>query len=99
MAKINGFKLWDDEFDKTHFTTEEISESDLESELILALVKARESVGMSQRSLESLSGVRQPAIARIERGANSPTLETLIKLLTPLGKKLTIVPINIQSNK
>ena len=41
-----------------------------------------------------MSGIRQPAIARIEKGVNSPTVETMIKLLTPLGKKLAIVPMN-----
>lgn len=94
MAKVNGFTVWDEEFDSRHFTPEEIAESDLEAELIMALVDARESQGLSQRSLEEMSGIKQPAIARIERGVNSPTVETLVKLLTPLGKKLAIVPIN-----
>ena len=93
MAKINGFTVWDEEYDASHFTPEEIAESDLEAELIMALVDVRESQGLSQRSLEEMSGVKQPAIARIERGVNSPTVETLVKLLTPLGKKLAIVPI------
>ena len=99
MGKINGFTVWDEEFDKAHFTNEEIAESDLEAELIMALIDARESQGVSQRSLEELSGIRQPAIARIERGTNSPTVETLIKLLTPLGKKLAIVPISASENR
>ena len=98
MAKINGFTVWDEEFDKEHFTPEEIVESDLEAEIIMALIDARESQGISQRSLEQMSGIKQPAIARIERGVNSPTIETLTRLLTPLGKKLTIVPINAVGN-
>ncbi len=94
MTKINGFKVWDEAYDTQHFTPQEIAESDLEAELIMALIDARENQGVSQRALESLSGVKQPAIARIEKGVNSPTVETLIKLLTPLGKKLAIVPMN-----
>lgn len=94
MAKVNGFTVWDEEYDSTHFSPEEIAESDLEAELIAALIDARDEQGVSQRALEEMSGVRQPAIARIEKCVNSPTVETMIKLLTPLGKKLAIVPMN-----
>ena len=98
MAKLNGFTVWDEDFDRKHFSEEEIAESDLEAELIMALIDARESQGLSQRSLEEMSGVKQPVIARIERGVSSPTVETLVKLLTPLGKKLAIVPIGPTAN-
>ena len=98
MAKLNGLTVWDEDFDRKHFSEEEIAESDLEAELIMALIDARESQGLSQRSLEEMSGVKQPVIARIERGVNSPTVETLVKLLTPLGKKLAIVPIGPTAN-
>ncbi len=98
MAKINGFTVWDEEYDAQHFTPEEIAESDLEAELIMALIDARETQGISQRSLEAMSGVKQPTIARIEKGVNSPTIETLVKLLTPLGKKLAIVPMGATEN-
>lgn len=98
MAKLNGFTVWDEEYDTQHFTPEEIVESDLEAELIMALIDARESQGVSQRSLEGMSGIKQPAIARIEKGVNSPTVETLIRLLAPLGKKLAVVPMNFSGN-
>ena len=98
MAKLNGFTVWDEEYDAQHFTPEEIAESDLEAELIMALIDARESQGVSQRSLEGMSGIKQPAIARIEKGVNSPTVETLIRLLAPLGKKLAVVPMNSSAN-
>ena len=88
----------DEEYDTQHFTPEEIAESDLEAELIMALIDARESQGVSQRSLEGMSGIKQPAIARIEKGVNSPTVETLIRLLAPLGKKLAVVPMNPSAN-
>ncbi len=98
MKKVNGFTVWDEAFDAQHFTADEIAQSDLEAELIMALIDAREAQGVSQRSLEDLSGVKQPAIARIERGVNSPTVETMIRLLTPLGKKLAIVPMKSSAN-
>ena len=98
MGRVNGFPVWDDTYDSQRFSEEEIAESDLEAELIMALIDARESQGVSQRALEGMSGVRQPSIARIERGTNSPTVETLIKLLAPLGKKLAVVPMRPQEN-
>jgi predicted transcriptional regulator len=42
-------------------------------------------------SLEQMSGVRQPVIARMEKGTTNPQLETIIKVLAPLGKKLAII--------
>ena len=40
-----------------------------------------------------MSGVKQPQIARIESGEANPRLDTLIKVLVPLGKTLAIVPL------
>ena len=73
-------------------TAEEIAESDLQAALIGELVRARNERGITQKRLEELSGVKQPVIARIESGRNSPQLHTLLKVLAPLGKTLAIVP-------
>ena len=88
-----GFPVWDDEFDKDHFTPEEIAESNMRVELITALIQARQEQGISQRQLEEMSGVKQPQIARMERGDANPQLDTLLKVLAPLGKTLAIVPL------
>jgi XRE family transcriptional regulator len=74
------------------FTPEEIAESDLRVALIGELIRARQERGITQKQLEEMSGVTQPVIARLERGATSPNISTLTKLLAPLGKKLAIVP-------
>ena len=94
MATKNGFRVWDEDFEKEFFSAEEIEENNLKASLIGELITARQEKGISQRDLEELSGVKQPAIARMERGASSPTLDTLIKVLVPLGKTLAIVPIS-----
>ncbi len=75
------------------FTPEEIAESDLRVALIGELIKARQELGISQKKLEELSGVKQPIIARMEKGYTSPQLETVLKVLAPLGKTLAIVPL------
>ena len=72
------------------FTEEEISESDMRVALVGEIIKARRELGISQKKLEELSGVRQPIIARMEKGATNPTLDTVLKLLRALGKTLYI---------
>lgn len=83
---------WDD-VEKEFFTNEELAESDLRVSLISACIEARQEKGISQKKLEEMSGVKQPVIARIERGTSVPNLNTLLKILAPLGKTLAVVPL------
>ena len=78
---------------KEIFTPEEILESDLRVALMGEIIKARHEKGISQKKLEELSGVKQPVIARMEKGATDPQFRTILKILSPLGKTLAIVPI------
>ena len=75
------------------YTPEEIAESNLRVQIIGELIKARQEQGISQKKLEELSGVKQPVIARMEKGYTSPQLDTLLKVLAPLGKTIAIVPL------
>lgn len=79
------------------FTPEEIAESRLRVALMGELIKARQEQGISQKKLEELSGVRQPIIARMEKGYTSPQLDTLLKVLAPLGKTIAIVPMEARA--
>lgn len=81
---------WDD-VRKELFTQEEIVESDLKVSIINEIINARNEKGISQKQLELMSGVKQPVIARLEKGQTNPQLDTILKLLIPLGKKLIIV--------
>lgn len=60
---------------------------------ISELIQARQESGLSQRELGALSGVQQPQIARVERGDANPQLDTILRLLSAMGKTLAIVPI------
>lgn len=75
------------------YTPEEIAKSDLRVALMAELIKARQEQGISQKKLEELSGVKQPVIARMEKGTTSPQLDTILKVLAPLGKTLAVVPL------
>ena len=82
-----------DELQKELFTPEEIAASNLRVALIGELITARQEKGISQKKLEELSGVKQPIIARMEKGYTSPQLDTILKVLAPLGKTLAVVPL------
>ena len=100
MMKNNSAigQSWD-EVRNELFTPEEIAESDLRVALIGELIKARKEQGISQKKLEELSGVKQPIIARMEKGSTSPQLKTVLKVLAPLGLTLALVPIKENQNK
>lgn len=82
-------RKWSD-IEKELFTAEEIRESKLRVDIIGELIKARQEKNISQRELEQLSGVKQPIISRMESGETSPQLDTILRVLAPLGKTLYI---------
>jgi predicted transcriptional regulator len=53
---------------------------------------ARRRAGLTQRELAARAQVAQPAIARIESGAVSPRLTTLLPLIEATGLALEIAP-------
>ena len=80
-----------EELERELLTPEEIAESNVRVAIIGELIKARQARGLTQRKLEELSGVKQPVIARMEKGTTNPQLDTVIKLLAPLVKTLAVV--------
>ncbi len=81
--------LWND---PTFITDEEKDRINFEVALIGKLIEARESKGLSQRQLADMCGLKQSAISRLERMGVAPQLNTLMKILRPLGYRLDIVP-------
>ena len=88
-----GFPVWDEEFDKEHFTQEEIAESNLRAAIISAMIQTRQEQNISQRDLGAMSGVKQPQIARLEKADANPHLDTILRVLAAMGKTLAIVPL------
>ena len=98
MKKISPRGRSWNEVEQEIFTPEEIAASNLRVELMVELTRARNERGLSQRKLEELSGVKQPVIARMENGSTSPQLDTVLKVLAPLGKTLAVVPLEHKSS-
>ncbi|MCM1330456.1 MAG: helix-turn-helix transcriptional regulator [Ruminococcus sp.] len=92
---INGekFDTFEDYLsDETRVTPAERARIEFETALIGKIIEAREEKGLSQRELAEISGVKQPAIARLESMRSTPQIDTLFKILSPLGYTLSIVP-------
>lgn len=80
--------------DDTRVSLAEREKINFEIELIGKMIEAREKKGLSQRELAEISGVKQPAIARLESMKATPQIDTLFKVLNPLGYTISIVPLN-----
>lgn len=85
---------WEEVKESLNFTPEEIAEIQLEEDIIEATIAARKKAQLTQRDLSKLSGIKQPAIARLESSSKSPQVMTLIKLLYPMGYTLRVVPLD-----
>lgn len=83
-----------DEFynDENNVSASERARIEFEVELIGKLIEAREAKGITQEQLAQASSLKQSAIARLEKVKAMPQIDTLFKLLTPMGYKLAIVP-------
>ncbi len=97
MKKINTFA--DYMSDETRVSLKERQKISFEVELIGKIIEAREQKGYSQRELAELSGVKQPAIARLESMKSTPRIDTLLKILHPLGYTLSVTPIHDEGGK
>ena len=62
----------------------------LAMELAETVYRARESAGLTQAELARKMGTTQSAIAAIESGARTPTVELLERLARACGQRLTI---------
>ncbi|MDR1827290.1 MAG: helix-turn-helix transcriptional regulator [Methylobacteriaceae bacterium] len=79
--------------DDTRVSPAERERINFEVALIGKKIEARERKGLSQRALAEISGVKQPAIARLESLNATPQIDTLFKVLHPLGYTIEIVPL------
>ena len=70
--------------------SKDIDEVESIAAIVGALIEKRNALGISQRELASLCGIPQSSVARIESYKSTPNLDTLIKIMRPLGLRLTV---------
>ncbi len=68
----------------------DLEEIEEQAAIISAVIKTRTELGMSQRDLAAICGIPQSSVARIEAHTTTPKLDTLIKIMRPLGLRLTV---------
>jgi DNA-binding XRE family transcriptional regulator len=92
--KIKGdeFTTFDDLWGASNLTQSEKDEIRFKISVVGKLIEARAKNGITQKKLAEMSGLKQPAIARIERMGATPGISTLFRVLKPLGYTLAIVP-------
>lgn len=68
----------------------DIEEMEELASIVGAIIEKRNALGLSQRQLAEICGIPQSSVARIETLKTIPNLDTLIKIMQPLGLKLTV---------
>ena len=68
----------------------EWDENELEYQLMVMILKARNEQNLTQSELAERTGIRQSNISRIEKGQALPSISTLCKIARGLGKRLQI---------
>lgn len=89
----NMARTWKDVRSELNISAEDEAIIALEKDLIKTMVKIREEKGLSQAQLADMCNVKQPVIARMETAVHSPQIDSLLKILTPLGYTLKIEPL------
>ena len=82
---------WKDFRATLKLTPEEEEIISLEKSVITAIADAREKSGLTQKQLSELCGIKQPVIARLESAVHSPQINSIIRILKPLGYTLAVV--------
>ena len=78
--------------DDSNVTPAERAKIEFEVALIGKLIEAREANGYTQAQLAEAAGIKPSLLARMESLKSPPQIDTLFKILTPMGYKLAIVP-------
>lgn len=90
---MNKMTTWKTLREELNLTEEDEKVIALEKKLIETMVRIREEKGLTQSQLAKLCDVKQPLIARMESSTHSPQIDSLLRILVPLGYTLQIVPI------
>ena len=94
MNKFKGTNLLDfkKELLKDSKEREEYERLKPKYDMIQRLIERRIQLSMSQAQLARIIGTQQPAIARLENGANNTTVSTLFKVTNALGLDVEFKP-------
>lgn len=96
----NKNTTWEELRKQIKLTPEEEAAIDFKVELMGKLIETRKEQGLTQEEIAKISGLKQSFIARLEKDSKRALqVDTLLKILLPLGYKIEIVPIKKTHNK
>ena len=72
---------------------EDITEAEHIALIVGAMIEKRNELGITQRRLAEMCGIPQSSVARIESFKTTPNLDTLLKIMQPLGLTLSVVSV------
>lgn len=88
MKTWNDYKNYVKSIDKAN--KEEMENIEYMASIINSIIDQRNTLGISQRELAKLCGIPQSSIARIETYKTTPSIDTLLKIMQPLGLTLSV---------
>ena len=83
-------KTWKKIRKQLDINKEEEVQINFEKDLINQIIAIREREGLSQSELASKASVKQSQIARFEKATHSPQIDSILKILYPLGYTLKL---------
>ncbi len=88
-------RTWED-YKKDAKSTSDMVKQDIEemevlAAIVTAIIDRRNELGYTQRDLAVICGLPQSSVARIEACIVKPNIETLIKIMKPLGLTLSVI--------
>ncbi len=93
MANKKHNKDWETFKDSLELSKEELAEIELKIELMGKIIAIRKELGLTQAEFADKCNIKQEYLARLEKSKSAPQIDTLLKILVPLGYKLDIVPL------
>ena len=90
MEKVTWDKVKEELKAGNNTSKQIIEEVETYVDIIAALNSKRQELGITQRDLAKLCKIPQSSVARIESFKVSPNIDTLLKLLRPLGLTLSV---------
>jgi len=89
MKTWNDYKKHVKEIDPAAY--EDVTEAENVAQIVAAMIDRRNELGITQRQLAEMCGIPQSSVARIESCKITPNLDTLLKIMQPLGLTLSVI--------
>ena len=87
------FKTWNEFKKELDIPRDQEEEIRLEQELMEAFIETKKRLNLSQEGLSKLIGIKPEKLEKIQMQGIQTRIDTLIKILYPMGYTIRIVPL------